>query len=76
MIGLANSGTDTVNCVKQAHEFGLTPKGATLAALLMMLPDLHGVGLETAQGLMLSRGVLLGHERPAPALTASDSARG
>jgi branched-chain amino acid transport system substrate-binding protein len=54
VIGLANSGVDTVNCVKQAHEFGLTQKGTTLAALLMMLPDLHGVGLETAQGLMLS----------------------
>jgi branched-chain amino acid transport system substrate-binding protein len=40
--------------VKQAHEFGLTAKGTKLAALLMMLPDLHGVGLETAQGLILS----------------------
>ena len=54
VIGLANSGIDTVNCVKQAHEFGLTAKGTQLAALLMMLPDLHGVGLETAQGLFLS----------------------
>ena len=54
VIGLANSGADTVNCVKQAHEFGLTAKGTKLAALLMMLPDLHGVGLDTAQGLILS----------------------
>ncbi|WP_158931517.1 ABC transporter substrate-binding protein [Acidisphaera sp. S103] len=54
VIGLANSGIDTANCVKQAHEFGLTAKGTKLAALLMMLPDLHGVGLETAQGLVLS----------------------
>jgi branched-chain amino acid transport system substrate-binding protein len=54
VIGLANSGIDTVNCVKQAREFGLTAKGTKLAALLMMLPDLHGVGLETAQGLILS----------------------
>jgi branched-chain amino acid transport system substrate-binding protein len=53
VIGLANSGVDTVNCVKQAHEFGITQK-AKLAALLMMLPDLHGVGLATAQGLLLS----------------------
>ncbi len=44
VIGLANSGIDTVNCVKQAHEFGLTAKGTQLAALLMMLPDLHGEG--------------------------------
>jgi branched-chain amino acid transport system substrate-binding protein len=54
VIGLANSGIDTVNCLKQAHEFGLTAKGTQMAALLMMLPDLHGVGLETAQGLILS----------------------
>jgi branched-chain amino acid transport system substrate-binding protein len=54
VIGLANSGIDTANCVKQAHEFGLTAKGTKLAALLMMLPDLHGVGLDTAQGLVLS----------------------
>ncbi len=53
VIGLANSGIDTVNCVKQAQEFGITRK-AKLAALLMMLPDLHGVGLATAQGLLLS----------------------
>ena len=53
VIGLANSGVDTVNCVKQAHEFGITQK-SKLAALLMMLPDLHGVGLATAQGLLLS----------------------
>lgn len=53
VVGLANSGIDTVNCVKQAHEFGITQK-AKLAALLMMLPDLHGVGLATAQGLLLS----------------------
>ena len=53
VVGLANSGIDTVNCVKQAHEFGITQK-AKLAALLMMLPDLHGVGLSTAQGLLLS----------------------
>ena len=54
VIGLANSGLDTANCVKQAQEFGMARKGVKLAALLMMLPDLHGVGLATAQGLVLS----------------------
>ena len=34
-------------------EFGIT-RAAKLAALLMMLHDLHGVGLATAQGLLLS----------------------
>jgi branched-chain amino acid transport system substrate-binding protein len=54
VIGLANSGTNTTDCIKQAAEFGIRRSGARLAALLMMLPDLHGVGLEAAQGLVLS----------------------
>ncbi len=34
VVGLANAGGDTVNAVKQAHEFGLTDSGQKLAALL------------------------------------------
>jgi branched-chain amino acid transport system substrate-binding protein len=52
VIGLANAGTDTVNCVKQAAEFGLTRRGVKLASMLMFLPDVHALGLETAQGLI------------------------
>ena len=52
MIGLANAGTDTVNCIKQAAEFGLTRRGIKLASLLMFLPDVHAIGLQTAQGLI------------------------
>ncbi len=53
VLGLANAGSDSVNCVKQAHEFGLTGK-MKLAALLMLLTDINGLGLETAQGLVLT----------------------
>ncbi len=53
VLGLANAGTDSVNCVKQAHEFGLTGK-MRIAALLMVLTDVHGLGLDTAQGLVLT----------------------
>ena len=35
VIGLANAGTDTTNAIKQAAEFGITPK-QTLAGLLML----------------------------------------
>jgi branched-chain amino acid transport system substrate-binding protein len=54
VIGLANSGSNTTNCVKQAVEFGITHSGVKLAALLMQIPDLHGLGLAAAQGLVLS----------------------
>ncbi len=52
VIGFANAGTDTVNCIKQAAEFGLTRRGIKLASLLMFLPDVHSLGLNTAQGLI------------------------
>ena len=52
VIGLANAGTDTINCIKQAAEFGLTRRGVKLASLLMHLPVVAAIGLPTAQGLV------------------------
>ncbi len=52
VIGLANAGGDTINSIKQAAEFGLTRRGVKLAALLMFINDVHGLGLATAQGLV------------------------
>jgi len=54
VIGLANAGGDTINAVKQAHEFGLTESGQTLAALLVYAVDVHSLGLQTARGLVLT----------------------
>jgi branched-chain amino acid transport system substrate-binding protein len=53
VLGLANAGSDTVNCVKQANEFGLN-KRMTIAPLIMFLQDVHSIGLQTAQGLITS----------------------
>jgi len=53
VLGLSNSGADTVNCIKQAREFGLTPT-MKLAGLLMYSTDVHGLGLEMTQGLRFS----------------------
>ena len=53
VLGLANAGGDTINAIKQAVEFGLTPK-MKLAALLMYVQDVDGLGLQTAQGLVLT----------------------
>jgi branched-chain amino acid transport system substrate-binding protein len=55
VIGLANAGTDTTNSIKQAAEFGITPK-QTLAGLLMFITDVHSLGLKAAQGMYLTEG--------------------
>ncbi|NIM40542.1 MAG: ABC transporter substrate-binding protein [Hydrogenophaga sp.] len=54
IIGLANAGGDTINSIKQAAEFGITKGGQNLAGLLVFLPDIHGLGLNTAQGLIFT----------------------
>ncbi|WP_456316516.1 ABC transporter substrate-binding protein [Teichococcus cervicalis] len=52
VIGLANAGTDTINSVKQAAEFGVTRRGTKIAVLLMFINDVHSLGLRAAQGLV------------------------
>src|SRR3979490_3359741 len=54
VIGLANAGGDTVNAIKQAAEFGLMKGGQKVAPLLAFVTDIDSIGLETAQGLLLS----------------------
>lgn len=56
VVGLANAGADTQNAIKQAAEFGITQGGQRLAALLFTLAEVHGLGLEAAQGLTLTEG--------------------
>ena len=56
IVGLANAGLDTSNSIKQAAEFGIVKGGQKLAALLMVISDVHGLGLEAAQGLVLTEG--------------------
>ena len=53
IVGLANAGADTVNCIKQAKEFGVTPK-QSLAGLLVFISDVNSLGLDTAQGMYLT----------------------
>jgi branched-chain amino acid transport system substrate-binding protein len=54
IIGLANAGGDTINSIKQAAEFGIVKGGQNLAGLLVFLSDIHGLGLERAQGLIFT----------------------
>ncbi|HET7879697.1 MAG TPA: ABC transporter substrate-binding protein [Acetobacteraceae bacterium] len=53
-IGLANGGNDTVNCIKQAAEFGIMKGGQKVAGLIFLIHDVHGVGLAAAQGVLLT----------------------
>ena len=54
VIGLANAGGDTINAIKQASEFGITQAGQSLAGLLLFVTDIHALGTEVAQGLVLT----------------------
>ena len=54
VIGFANGGSDTVNCIKQAAEFGIQKGGQKIAGLLFIIHDVHGVGLASAQGVLLT----------------------
>ena len=54
VIGLANAGGDTINAIKAASEFGIVKGGQKLAGLLVFISDVNALGLQTAQGLLVS----------------------
>ena len=56
VIALANAGADTVNSLKTASEFGVTQSGQKLAGIVVFHNDIHALGLDVTQGLMLTTG--------------------
>jgi branched-chain amino acid transport system substrate-binding protein len=54
VVGLANAGADTVNSVKQAGEFGIAAGGQKLAGLVVVISDVHALGLKAASGLLFT----------------------
>ena len=56
VVALANAGADTVNSLKTASEFGVTHSGQKLAGMVVFLNDIHAMGLDVTQGLMLTTG--------------------
>jgi branched-chain amino acid transport system substrate-binding protein len=54
VIGLANAGGDTINAIKQAHEYGIVGGEQKLAALLLFVTDVNALGLEVAHGLQFT----------------------
>jgi branched-chain amino acid transport system substrate-binding protein len=55
-IGLASIGKDTIHAVKEAQEFRIQESGQQLAAFLVFISDIHGLGLAAAQGLNVASG--------------------
>jgi len=54
IVGLANAAGDTVATIKQAEEFGLSASGQKMAAMLLLLTDVHSLGLQATQGTFLT----------------------
>jgi branched-chain amino acid transport system substrate-binding protein len=54
VVGLANAGGDTQNSIKQAAEFGIVRGGQKLAGLLVFINDINSLGLDVAQGMLLT----------------------
>ena len=54
IIGLANGGTDTINAIKTAAEFGIVAGGQKLVGLVIFINDIHALGLKSSNGLLLT----------------------
>lgn len=52
VIGLANAGSDLINSVKAASEYGIA-KDQAIAGLVASIIDVHAIGLKTTQGMIL-----------------------
>ena len=56
VVALANAGADMVNALQTASQFGLTQSGQKLAGMVVFVNDVHSMGLDVTQGLMLTTG--------------------
>ena len=54
VVALATGGQDVINAIKQAAEFGIVADGQRLATLILTVAEVHGLGLQAAQGLVLT----------------------
>jgi branched-chain amino acid transport system substrate-binding protein len=54
IIGLASGPPDNVNAIKLGGEFGIFQGGQQMAGLLVLITDVHALGLKAAQGLLLT----------------------
>jgi branched-chain amino acid transport system substrate-binding protein len=54
IIGIAGGPPNNINEIKTAGEFGVFKGGQQMAALLALITDIDSLGLQTAQGLLLT----------------------
>jgi branched-chain amino acid transport system substrate-binding protein len=54
IIGLASGPPDNINAIKLGGEFGIFQGGQQMAGLLVLISDIHALGLKAAQGLVLT----------------------
>ncbi len=55
-IAFGNAGTDLINVIKQASEFGITGGDQKLVAIVAFLSDIKAIGIELAQGMVYATG--------------------
>ncbi len=53
-VALSNAGTDTVNAIKQAAEFGLMRGGQRLVGMFVNITDIRALGLAAAGGVVVT----------------------
>ena len=63
IIGLANGGTDTINAIKTAAEFGIVAGGQKLVGLVIFINDIHALGLKVVEWPLADNRFLLGPQR-------------
>ena len=76
IVALATGGQDVINAIKQAAEFGIGASGQRLAATLLTVAEVHGLGLEAAQGSVLTESYYWDlNDRTRESASASSSVR-
>jgi branched-chain amino acid transport system substrate-binding protein len=53
VLGIASAGGDAINALKSAREFGIG-SSMRMVGLALTISDIHGVGLDVAQGLVMT----------------------
>jgi branched-chain amino acid transport system substrate-binding protein len=64
VVALANGGTDTINAIKQAGEFGLTRGGQRLVGMFVNITDVKSLGLVAAQGVVATEAWYWDRDEP------------
>jgi len=54
VLALADTGADAINAIRQAGQFHIVGPDTRLAALFLQITDINALGLDAAQGLILS----------------------